>query len=101
MNFIVGMIREVISLKDEIKEILDRMKDDKRYQGYLLAVTKKEAHLLLDYITNLQETCQNAINQSIIDHKYASKKEDEVIVLQEENKELKDKKSVKYGSKDS
>lgn len=48
-------------MKDEIKEILE-------------ALSVKEQKILLDYITNLQETYQNAINQSIIDHKYASKK---------------------------
>ena len=45
---------------------------------------------LLEYITHLQKSYNNAINQSIVDHKYASKKEDEAIVLQEENKKLKE-----------
>lgn len=41
---------------------------------------------LLEHITHLQKSYNNAINQSIVDHKYASQKEDEAIVLQEENK---------------
>ena len=83
-------------MNNNIKEILDGIKElieedetpenMKKYVGGTLNIN--ELKTLLDYITNLQKTYQNAINQSIVDHKYASKKEDEAIVLQEERKTL-------------
>lgn len=51
-------------MKDEIKEILEYYKrTNKNHFGYEQdkIITYKEAHLLLDYITNLQEENEKAI----------------------------------------
>ena len=43
-------------MKDEIKEILDKLKDRKWYDEFNLdKLRKEETHLLLDYIIDLQE----------------------------------------------
>lgn len=70
-------------MKDEIKE---RIKYFKHYVVDNLSLdAQDDFQKILDYITNLQQGYDNAIKQSLADHKYASQKEDEVIELQQEN----------------
>ena len=43
-------------MKDEIKEILDKLKDKNNYISHsMILLSIKETTLILDYITNLQE----------------------------------------------
>lgn len=54
-------------MNEEIKEILDKLKDVNWYDELDLTrtmwieLTWKETHLLLDYITNLQKKYENAV----------------------------------------
>lgn len=67
-------------MNKEIKEILDYLKTSSKSKDFCgMMITKSRLDLLLDYITNLEQKYQDAINQSIEDHKYASKKEDEAL----------------------
>ena len=82
-------------MKDEIKEILDYYKrTNKNHFGYEQdkIITYKEAHLLLDYITNLQEKVEQYENPEDMTLFYMwldEKTKDKMKKLQEENNNLK------------
>lgn len=56
-------------MNNEIKEILDKLKDDSWYEELDLTgtmwieLTWKETHLLLDYITNLQNGFKSTVEE--------------------------------------
>ena len=76
-------------MNDEIKEILDKLKDDNWYDELDLTgemwieLRWKETHLLLDYITNLQQ--DNTMYAQLKDEY-----EEEIKDLQQENERLKE-----------
>jgi len=87
-------------MNDEIKEILDYLKDDKwdyypsdgiPYKVFLC----EERDILLDYITNLQEKVKQYENPNDMTLFYMwldEKSKDKIKYLQQENKRLKEKK---------
>ena len=89
-------------MKDEIKEILDKLKDRNWYDEFNLdKLRKEETHLLLDYITNLQEENEELKKNQRYHKKFGNDyifclegdKEtykDYIFELQEENEELKE-----------
>lgn len=91
-------------MNNEIKEILDKLaKKSSIYkfqinQGTSFNTDEYEASILLDYITNLQQTYEKAIKQSKVDHIYASQKEDEAIDYKSRNEKaieyVKSKKAI-------
>lgn len=78
----------VNNMSEEIKEILKILKEYADGSTSMYPSIKLVTQLL-DYITTIQQQYDEAVNQSIVDHKYASQKEDEVIELQQENERLK------------
>ena len=80
----------MISLKDEIKEILEALKpQDEEFtkagiKEYPLYLSRKQQDLLLDYITNLQEeneilkkSNENASKVCLAEHRYGVDKAEE------------------------
>ena len=81
-------------MKDEIKEILDKLKDKNNYISHsMILLSIKETTTLYDYITNLQkkvEQYENPDDLTLITMYCDLKAKDKIKQLQEENDYLKD-----------
>ena len=81
-------------MKDEIKEILDKISSEKYYiQHSYCRLFNYEANALLDYITNLQETLkkkQQRIKELLEETYSANQVVNELLDIEEENKKLKE-----------
>lgn len=86
----------VVIMKDEIKEILEQLKIrnnlyNDRDESCIVPIKYYEAHILLDYITNLQDKIDKALklNEQIDDYlttsKFDVKYELEHLIVEQEN----------------
>lgn len=73
-------------MTEEIKEILDRIKN---YPEKLYCLNETEKSILLDYITNLQQLYENALKVNQNTEKYRTELETKYVILQQENEKIK------------
>lgn len=82
-------------MNEEIKEILDDLGNKNNYYInefglYYRRINLYDSLQLLDYITNLQQLYENALKVNQNENKYRTELEDKYVVLQQENKKLKE-----------
>ena len=83
-------------MNDEIKEMLDKLKDGNWYNELDLTGTMwielrwEETHLLLDYITNLQQDYDNEAEENLKLSEWLVEKQQRIEGLETENERLKE-----------